>query len=128
MFCPKCGKADQAPETYCRQCGTFLADFTKKKKQFSLGGDTPQEQIRTNLVLNSMSAVVSLASALILYAVFWNRGGEFPAQTEVHQTNPLNEFPATETKKILPEADLKDSIPLSVTENTTKTLNKIPRR
>ena len=26
MFCPKCGKSDQAADSYCRSCGDFLID------------------------------------------------------------------------------------------------------
>lgn len=167
MFCPNCGKPDQSPETYCRQCGTFLNDFSKKKKQFSFGGETPQEQVRTNLFLNSISAIVNFICVIILYTTFWKRGGEFPIiyavtgwllavgiwqfstflvglklrktlkrgrngekqiETEKYQTAPLPEIRQADTTKILPEADFEDSIPASVTENTTKTLNKISRQ
>ena len=69
MYCPNCGKADQKENTFCRQCGGFLTDFTKKKKP-SLGGDTPEEQIKTNLHLNLMSGFVSLALAIALYTTF----------------------------------------------------------
>ena len=54
-----------------------MPELNKKKKTLSFGGDTPQEQIRTNLILNFMSSVVSLVSSLLLYALFWNRGSEF---------------------------------------------------
>ncbi len=77
MFCPNCGKSDQAENTYCRQCGEFLNDFKKKSKNFSFGGETPQEQIRTNLVLNLLSAIVSIASGLILFIKFSDLGSEF---------------------------------------------------
>lgn len=68
MFCSNCGKADQAAGTYCRQCGTFLTDNTKIARR-GFGGDTPQEQIRTNLYLNFMSGVVSVVSAILLYII-----------------------------------------------------------
>lgn len=77
MYCPNCGKSDQAENTYCRQCGEFLNDFKKKSKNFSFGGETPQEQIRTNLVLNLMSAIVSIASGLYLFVRFSDLGSEF---------------------------------------------------
>ncbi|MGI8543712.1 MAG: hypothetical protein ACR2MD_09585 [Aridibacter sp.] len=77
MFCPNCGKSDQTENTYCRQCGEFLSDFKKKSKNFSFGGETPQEQIRTNLVLNLMSAIVSIASGLYLFIRFSDLGSEF---------------------------------------------------
>lgn len=69
MFCPKCGQADQTENSYCRNCGEFLPGSTKNK-MVSFGGDTPEEQIRTNLVLNLMSAIVSLALAIALYVNF----------------------------------------------------------
>lgn len=70
MFCPNCGKADQKENTYCRNCGEFLPDFKIKKKSLSFGGDTPEEQIKTNLYLNLMSAFVSAALAIALYVSF----------------------------------------------------------
>lgn len=72
MYCPNCGKADQALNTYCRQCGEFLPDHSIKKRSFTMGGDTPEQQIRTNLILNFISGMVSLVLAILLYATFWN--------------------------------------------------------
>lgn len=71
MFCPNCGKADQQENSYCRACGEFLPDLSKKNK-LAFGGNTPEEQIQTNLVLNLMSAIVSLVLAILLYLVFKN--------------------------------------------------------
>jgi hypothetical protein len=71
MFCPKCGKADQQENSYCRQCGEFLPDLSKKNK-LAFGGNTPEEQIRTNLVLNILTATVSLVLAILLYLIFKN--------------------------------------------------------
>ncbi|MDQ3632969.1 MAG: hypothetical protein M3405_00455 [Acidobacteriota bacterium] len=77
MYCPNCGRSDQTENTYCRQCGEFLNDFKKKSKNLSFGGETPQEQIRTNLVLSLMSAIVSIASGLYLFVRFSDLGSEF---------------------------------------------------
>lgn len=79
MFCPNCGNPNQQETTFCRQCGKFLPDMSGKLAKYGKKTETPQELIRTNLILNSMSAVVSLISALVLYILFWNRGGEFTA-------------------------------------------------
>ena len=49
MFCPKCGKSDQKENSYCRQCGEYLPDVLNKKTKFSIGRNTPEEQIKTNL-------------------------------------------------------------------------------
>ena len=67
MFCPNCGKADQKENSYCRHCGEFLPDFSQKNN-LAFGGNTPEDQIRTNLVLNLMSAIVSFVLAIILFA------------------------------------------------------------
>ena len=73
MFCPNCGKADQVLNTYCRQCGEFLPDYADKKRNFAMGGNTPEEQIRVNLILNFLSGTVSFILAILLYATFWNK-------------------------------------------------------
>lgn len=73
MFCPNCGKAEQVLNTYCRQCGEFLPDHSDKKRNFTMGGNTPEEQIRVNLILNFLSGTVSLILAILLYATFWNK-------------------------------------------------------
>jgi hypothetical protein len=73
MFCSNCGKSDQVLNTYCRQCGEFLPDYADKKRNFAMGGNTPEEQIRVNLVLNFLSGMVSLILAILLYATFWNK-------------------------------------------------------
>lgn len=70
MYCPKCGKADQKTDTYCRQCGEFLPDLTKNNN-LAFGGNTPEKQIKTNLFLNLLSAMVSICSALTLYLMVW---------------------------------------------------------
>jgi hypothetical protein len=69
MFCPKCGNADQKPETYCRQCGTYLPDFDKlKSKEIP-----PEEHLKANSTLNIMSAIVSGGLAILLHATFTGR-------------------------------------------------------
>ncbi len=72
MFCSNCGKADQIENSYCRSCGEFLPDLTRNKMA-SFGGETPEEQIRTNLILNLLSALVSLALAISLYVFFYGK-------------------------------------------------------
>jgi len=63
MFCPKCGKSDQLAETYCRQCGTFLPDFTKPVKRES----PAEENIKVNTVLSMMTVITSFTLAILLY-------------------------------------------------------------
>ena len=66
MFCPNCGKAEQLPETYCRQCGNFLPDIDKSK----IWQRPPEEHIKINTVFSIMSAIVSLTLAILLYSFF----------------------------------------------------------
>jgi hypothetical protein len=69
MFCPNCGNADQKPETYCRQCGSFLPDFAKlKSKEIP-----PEVHLKANSVLSIMSAVVSGTLAILLHIFFTGR-------------------------------------------------------
>lgn len=66
MFCPNCGKSDQRENTYCRQCGVFLPDFTKEgKREISA-----EDHIKFNIVLNVMTAVVSLTLSILLFSFF----------------------------------------------------------
>jgi len=68
MYCPKCGKADQSPETYCRQCGSFLPDFEKSVKK----PIAPEEHIKANAVLSAMTIVASLILSTLLFLTFKN--------------------------------------------------------
>jgi len=72
MFCPKCGTADQKKNTYCRKCGEYLPDLSKKNNT-AFGGNTPEEQIRVSQTLNALSAVVSFAMAVLLYWSHWGK-------------------------------------------------------
>src|SRR5215208_6070116 len=65
MFCPKCGKGEQAPDSYCRSCGEFLTDFSAKSYLVNrlLGGGGARGQIKFNLVINTLTG---LASSLLL--------------------------------------------------------------
>jgi hypothetical protein len=65
MFCPKCGRADQVPDTYCRQCGVLLPDLTKSFKPAA----KPKQHIVANTVLSSMTIVTSFTLAILLWVV-----------------------------------------------------------
>ena len=156
MFCPKCGKADQQENSYCRQCGEFLPDLGKKNK-LAFGGNTPEEQIQTNLVLNIMSAIVSLVLAILLYLIFKNRethpiiyiveafllaitmwqistfyvGLKLKKNFQKRRDsavaaaeNPQIQIEDARTKELLPEADFETAVPTSITEDTTRHLEK----
>jgi flagellar basal body-associated protein FliL len=74
MFCPKCGSADQQENAYCRNCGMFLPDFDKAKNQQT----TPEQHLKANLVLNFMTAIASLALAIMLYVFVVGKGDTSP--------------------------------------------------
>jgi hypothetical protein len=65
MFCPKCGNADQMPESYCRQCGLYLLDFSKPLKRKS----PPEEHLKANTVLSVMTIVASFTLSFLLFLV-----------------------------------------------------------
>lgn len=147
MFCPKCGNADQTPETYCRRCGTFLPDLDKPTKK----QQTPEEHLKANFVLNLMTIVVSFSLAIALYAIFLGRNdthwviyltagfliaiGAWQIQTlwrtillkRHFKKNKATQKAVLETSvttagKLLDRADLENVVPASVTDHTTKHL------
>ncbi len=74
MYCPKCGIADQKPETYCRRCGIFLPDLTKPGKQ----NNSPEIHVLANTVLSTMTIAVSLALSILLFSVLAFRPDTHP--------------------------------------------------
>lgn len=151
MFCPKCGAADQSPETYCRQCGLFLPDLEKLKKK-----EVPAEQhIAANSFLSLATAIVSLLLAIVLYStvtrphdtpwIIYLVAGFLIAITawqiqvfirtkmlkkqlenmKPHKANDADDRSALETQQSAPmleEADFESAVPVSVTERTTRNL------
>lgn len=74
MFCPKCGKGDQEPEAYCRQCGGFLPDLSRRfKPEIS-----PEEHLKANLTLSAMTVVASFTLAILIYTVLGFHTGTHP--------------------------------------------------
>jgi hypothetical protein len=159
MFCPKCGKGEQTPETYCRQCGGFLPDLSRRFKREI----PPEEHLKVNLVLSSMTIVASFTLAFLLYSILgfrpethpliyvagsfffaiggwqiqtvirtwklrqqWRRRAPAAIDPGTEQRTPA-EFDARTTARQLDPADLRDSAPASVTENTTRQLENVPR-
>ena len=66
MFCPKCGKGEQAAEAYCRNCGIWLPDVNKLTKS-SFGGDTPVQNVNNTITFNIISA---LFAAFVIFAIY----------------------------------------------------------
>ena len=154
MFCPRCGKAEQAPETYCRQCGLFLPDLSKPLKRES----PPEEHLKANTVLSLMTICASFTLSFLLFLVLGFRDfthpliyvtagiliaiGGWHIQTLIRtqmlkkqwkRRTPLSEpetqtaFKSTPTAKLLDEANFEGAIPASVTEHTTRHLAKKSR-
>ena len=154
MFCPGCGAADQSAEIYCRQCGIFLPDLNKPAKR----RNTPEEHIKANSVLTLLSAIVSAALAIALYATFLGKEGTpllifitagfltalfaWQVQTfwrmrllkrhfkrDIPQANSADSsLGAAPTSRILNEGTPSDAVLISVTDNTTKKLGEKIRR
>jgi hypothetical protein len=151
MYCPRCGKADQTPETFCRQCGLFLPDFSKPGKREL----PPEDHLKANTVLNALTVFVSFTLSFLLFAIVPDKHpliyatagiliaiGAWHIQTFIRtqklrqqwkRRTPLSDIesdlPATEravksasTAKLLDEADLANAVPASVTEHTTRHL------
>lgn len=152
MFCPRCGKAEQAPETYCRQCGLLLPDLSKQLKHES----PPEEHLKANTVLSVMTIVVSFTLATLLYQIMAFRPDTHPLvyitaglllamggwhiQTLIRtvklkkqwkERTPFTEnqpaIKSVSTAKLLEHSDFSDAIPTSVTETTTRHLAEKPR-
>jgi hypothetical protein len=74
MFCPRCGKADQLPETYCRQCGIFLPDLSKPAKREL----PPEDHLKANTVLSALTIITSFTLSILLYAMLGFRADTHP--------------------------------------------------
>jgi hypothetical protein len=151
MFCQRCGKADQVPETFCRQCGLFLYDLSKPVKREI----PPEEHLKANTVLNSMTIIVSFTLSFLLFAIIPNKHplifvtaglliaiGAWHIQTLIRtlklkkqwkRRTPLTQIQAASaeteaaiksasTGKLLDQADFAGKVPASVTEHTTRHL------
>ena len=157
MFCPKCGKAEQLPETYCRQCGIFLPDLSKPVKR----EHPAEEHLKANTVLSVMTIVTCFTLATLLFGLKpgthpliyvtaglliamggwhiqtfirtrllkkqWKKRNP-PAEAETASDETQPSLQTASTAKLLDQADFSDTVPASVVENTTKHLvGKTPR-
>lgn len=62
------------PESYCRQCGEWLADLAKRGRK-SFGGDSPEESLNISLFLSAISSIAALVLAVWIYATYLGRPG-----------------------------------------------------
>ncbi len=150
MYCPNCGASDQKKETYCRKCGVYLAEFGKVKKSER----PIEENFKINSFLTALTGLVSLTLAIILYVMFLGKDDTpviiyivagfltamfaWQVQTFLRTLQLKKQYKkrtafeneqdsalgSAQTKELLPEADLSDVVPASVTENTTKNLKE----
>ena len=151
MYCPRCGKAEQVPETFCRQCGLFLPDLSKPIKREL----PPEDHLKANTVLNSLTILVSFTLSILLFVVrpgshpliFTTAGlliaiGAWHIQTLIRTQKlkkqwkrrtplttvdtglpePERALKSAATAKLLDQANFADAVPASVTENTTRHL------
>jgi hypothetical protein len=151
MFCPNCGAAEQKQNTYCRRCGSHLPDLSEANGKQP---KTPEERFRLTLVFNLLSAFAGISMAVALLIVHWGNDATHPViyaaislftvisfwqifsffnnlnlkkrfvrkTTDESAAESVSENPAT--NELLPEADLRDFVPASVVENTTKDLKE----
>ncbi|MEP6788859.1 MAG: hypothetical protein ABJB40_10540 [Acidobacteriota bacterium] len=155
MFCPKCGKSDQSPETYCRQCGVFLPDLSKPVKR----EHPPEEHIKVNSVLSLMTVIVSFTLAILLWSlmgfrpethpmVYLTAGlliamGAWHIQTFIRtrklkkqwkrrnrniESEAASPLGSVSTAKLLDSPDFSNTVPASVTERTTRHLSETKAR
>lgn len=75
MFCPKCGKGEQAAEAYCRNCGVWLPEVNKLIKS-SFGGDTPVQNVNNTIVFNIISAFCAAFITFVIYSIAFGFGAE----------------------------------------------------
>lgn len=153
MFCPNCGKGDQQPAGYCRQCGTLQPDPLQPFYFPHLS----RTSARTNTVLNAVASLTSLAVALVLYAVVLGIGGgalvhvlawasilvglwcafaswrSFQLESDFDsgpngRWDPRPSLRSGSTDKLLEEPNFEEFIPPSVTDSTTNRLGVAQNR
>ena len=146
MFCPRCGKAEQVSDSYCRQCGFFLPNLSTMVKPEA----PPVEHLKANTVLSVLTIITCLTLAILLHIFFGFRSNSHPLiyvtqglllamggwhiqslirnlklRKQWERRKPLNEptrasFNSTPTAPLLDHATFEDVAPASVTENTTR--------
>jgi len=152
MFCPRCGKGDQVPDSYCRQCGLMLPDLSQLMKREI----APVDHLKANTVLSVLTIIASFTLSFLLFAVLGFSSATHPLiyataglliaiggwhiQTLIRtqklkqqwkRRTPLTENEAStptlksaSTAKLLDASDFSDSPPASVTEHSTRQLVK----
>ena len=74
MFCPRCAKAEQLPETFCRQCGLFLPDLSRPFKREI----APEDHLKANTFLSALTIIVSFTLSILLFSIVGFRPDTHP--------------------------------------------------
>jgi hypothetical protein len=148
MFCPKCGTSDQAPETYCRQCGLYLPDLSKPVKP----RNNPEEHVKVNTVLTALTIVACFTLSILLYSMLAFRSDTHPLiyvtaalllamgvwhiqtfwrtlllrkylKKNRQSQQEIFEIGEPVTRRLLDEADFKKVVTANVTDRTTRELS-----
>jgi F0F1-type ATP synthase assembly protein I len=72
MFCPKCGKGEQIPDSYCRSCGDYLVDSSSNASLMNrfLGISNPERQVKFTVTIDLVTAIVSGLLVFFLMGYF----------------------------------------------------------
>ena len=159
MFCPKCGKDEQVPDSYCRSCGDYLVDSSSNASLMNriLGISNPERQVKFTLTIDLVTAIVSgllvfflmgyfdatyaktgVPAPAIVYLVYiflglvsaWQLLSFTVGTTflkKLKSGKKTKDLPGQSKPQSLPAADGKDVLVNSVTEQTTRNLDKVPR-
>jgi len=159
MFCPKCGKGEQTPDSYCRSCGDFIVDPGNNASLVNriLGISNPERQVRFTLMIDLVTAIVSglllfflmgyfdgsykrtgMPTPPIVYLVYvflglvsaWQLlsftvGTTFRKKLSAGKKTAVL---ANQSQEALPPADHTNVVANSITEQTTRNLDKVPRQ
>ena len=157
MFCPKCGKGEQQADSYCRNCGEFMLDSSSRSSLVVriLGISNPEKQLNLTLTVDLITAIFSgflLFSLMGYFDAVEDRTGVpttplvyvlyvFLALVAVWQlfsftvgTGFKRKLNASKRahlqstgQQALPPADDENVVPLTITEDTTRKLDNVPR-
>ena len=83
MFCPKCGKGEQTPDSYCRSCGDFLVSAAGSTSLMTriLGISNPDKQVKFTLTIDLVTAIVSGLLLFFLMGYFDGANARTGART-----------------------------------------------
>ncbi len=155
MFCPRCGKSDQVPDSYCRQCGFLLPDLQRlETREIS-----PVEHLKANTALSALTIFASLTLSFLLFAILGFTSATHPLiyatagvliaiagwhiqslirilklKKQWERRAPLNgvkanpSFNSASTSKLLDQPNFAETPPASVTEQSTRNLVRSRRK